>query len=266
MKPLLILSLLAALAGVGMQFALTLNGIKKSRIERDATDRETAADEKKRSDIIKELDGEGGIYAVTTERMKVSLAARLDTNNLATEKKNEDAKLKEAEDKIKALQDERKEIEDKINAAIGQIGGSLEELTAKLESLKQENEAKATEVEGLKKELTEMQALATAADQKEAALNKQQAERNKAIALAASSGTITAVNPEWSFCVLNMGQKQGVTTDSRLIVKRGAQFIGRLNIIQINQGQTVADIDTKTLVAGQSVNPGDQVIFETSAQ
>jgi len=48
------------------------------------------------------------------------------------------------------------------------------------------------------------------------------------------------------------------------LVKRGTQLIGRLNIIQIEKNQTVADIDLKSIKSGRGVLPGDQVIFDNA--
>jgi hypothetical protein len=61
-----------------------------------------------------------------------------------------------------------------------------------------------------------------------------------------------------------MGKQDGVSTDSRLLIKRGTQLVGKLNITQIENYQTVAEIDMKSLKKGSSVQPGDQVIFDNA--
>jgi len=83
--------------------------------------------------------------------------------------------------------------------------------------------------------------------------------------LGATKGNVGAVNTEWGFVVVNMGSNQGVTVDSKLLVKRGLQMIGKVNIIQINPNQTVADINPNDLIPGQQILPGDTVVFEPTA-
>jgi hypothetical protein len=61
-----------------------------------------------------------------------------------------------------------------------------------------------------------------------------------------------------------MGSNQGVTVDSKLLVKRGLQMIGKVNILQINANQTVADIKQTDLIPGQQILPGDTVVFEAA--
>ena len=76
----------------------------------------------------------------------------------------------------------------------------------------------------------------------------------------ATEGTVTAVNRDWGFVVINVGQRQGVEGDSSLIVKRAGQRIANLNIVEVKPNITVADIRQKALSG--VVQPGDQVIFQ----
>ena len=89
-----------------------------------------------------------------------------------------------------------------------------------------------------------------------------QAERSQGIALNGTEGTITAVNQDWGFAVINIGKNQGVSADSELIVKRGSDIVGKLSIVSIEPRLTVADIRQDTLRNGARIVPGDKVIFE----
>ncbi len=66
--------------------------------------------------------------------------------------------------------------------------------------------------------------------------------------------------------VINRGRADGLTMDTRLLVKRGGVLLGKLNIAMIEANQTIADIDLKTIAPGVQVMPGDQVVFENSVQ
>ena len=72
----------------------------------------------------------------------------------------------------------------------------------------------------------------------------------------------TSTNPhkDWGFVLVNIGKDQGVQGDSELIVQRDGIRIGNLNVVSIQPGLTVADINQKGLSG--SVEPGDKVIFE----
>ncbi len=89
---------------------------------------------------------------------------------------------------------------------------------------------------------------------------KVQADRLSSIGRNATEGMITAVNTDWGFVLVNIGKDQGVQGDSELIVQRDGIRIGNLNVVSIQPGLTVADINQKGLSG--SVEPGDKVIFE----
>jgi hypothetical protein len=93
-------------------------------------------------------------------------------------------------------------------------------------------------------------------------LQEKQRDRDIGITRNAMEATITAVNQDWGFAVINIGKNQGVTADSELIVKRGNQIVGKLTIVSIEPRLTVGDIRQDTLKKGARILPGDRVIFE----
>jgi hypothetical protein len=134
-----------------------------------------------------------------------------------------------------------------------------------VEALKGEIDVATKEDDTLTKELDIAKRALTDAKSKEDRLKDVQVAREKAVKLGATKGNVGAVNTEWGFVVVNMGSNQGVTVDSKLLVKRGLQMIGKVNIIQINPNQTVADINPNDLIPGQQILPGDTVVFEPTA-
>ena len=92
--------------------------------------------------------------------------------------------------------------------------------------------------------------------------SQRQAERSQGISLNGTEGTITAVNWDLGFVVINIGKNQGVGADSELIVKRGSEIVGKLTISSIEPRLTVADIRQDTIRDGARIIPGDRVIFE----
>ncbi len=90
--------------------------------------------------------------------------------------------------------------------------------------------------------------------------------RKKLFDRNAMTATVVAVNADWGFVVIDAGENKGITVDTKLLVTRGQESLGRLNIIGVDGNKTVANIDQKTLRPGFTVSPGDRVILENLYQ
>ena len=90
--------------------------------------------------------------------------------------------------------------------------------------------------------------------------------RKKAFERNSLKARIVAVNNEWGFCVVDAGEPQGITPDTKLIIIRGTQTVGKLSIIEVSGPRTVAAIVGDTLAPGMQPAPGDQVILENLFQ
>jgi peptidoglycan hydrolase CwlO-like protein len=133
------------------------------------------------------------------------------------------------------------------------IAPKLKELENDLESAKQDLATKQAELEVVSKKVAANEVRIEKSE-------KVQADRLTSIERNSSEGVITAVNKDWGFVLVNIGKDQGVQGDSELIVKRDGIRIGNLNVVSIQPGITVADINQKGLSG--SVEPGDRVIFQ----
>jgi len=76
-------------------------------------------------------------------------------------------------------------------------------------------------------------------------------------------GLVTAVNKPWNFVVLNLGDRQGVSRGSEMLIQRGSNFIGRVRVRSVNPADSVADIDVASIPRGVEIQPGDKVIFRS---
>lgn len=116
--------------------------------------------------------------------------------------------------------------------------------------------------------LEELQSLTEAADKRVKGKNatiseltarmKKRAERIRANSL---QGTVTAVNHDWGFAVVNVPSKMPINEASKLIVKRGNTFVGRLKITAIEAGRVMTDVDYKSMTPGMVIQPGDAVLL-----
>jgi hypothetical protein len=73
------------------------------------------------------------------------------------------------------------------------------------------------------------------------------------------------VNQAWNFVVLNIGDRNGILSNTELIVKRGTARVGRVRITSVEPSTSIADIIPGSLVRGLSIQPGDDVIFQVEA-
>ena len=100
------------------------------------------------------------------------------------------------------------------------------------------------------------------AAQAEAKVLKDEKEaREKQIMKPGLEGTVLAVNSNWNFVVLSMGDHQGVLPNSTMIVKRGGSMVAKVRVTAVEPITSIADIVPGSLHKGNSVQPGDVVIF-----
>ena len=78
-------------------------------------------------------------------------------------------------------------------------------------------------------------------------------------------GQVLAVNSEWGFCVLNIGDQHGANANGIMTVSRNGQVIGKVKITSLEKLQSVADILQNTFARGTHVEPGDSVKYLPSS-
>jgi len=261
MKILFAVSLLAILAAAVLAF-MARSSLVESRNEKDTLNRKIVAIHEATEKENEKTDGVWKEWKSTKGLAKDEMTAY---NVLVRENKELDTKIEGLKKEIAEIANKRADMEARIKATIGR-DGTPEEVLAKVEALKGETDALNQELATLQKELEVNKKTAAESDAVAAKLNAQQEARNAAIRLGGQSSTIAAVNQEYSFVVFNLGRANGLTPDTRLLVKRSGQLLGTLKITSLEKNQTIADIDLKTLRPGAQILPGDEVVFETSVQ
>ncbi|HEX4653274.1 MAG TPA: hypothetical protein VH227_03410 [Candidatus Udaeobacter sp.] len=74
-------------------------------------------------------------------------------------------------------------------------------------------------------------------------------------------GTVLAYNQAYNFVVLNLGARNGVETNSDMLVLRDGTLIGKIRISSVEPATAIGDILTNSLARGVQVQPGDTVIY-----
>jgi len=74
-------------------------------------------------------------------------------------------------------------------------------------------------------------------------------------------GTVLAYNQVYNFVVLNLGARNGVESNSEMLVLREGTLIGKIRISSVEPATAIGDIMPSSLARGVQVQPGDTVIY-----
>jgi len=94
-----------------------------------------------------------------------------------------------------------------------------------------------------------------------AALKEREAQRKSKSLRPGLEGRILAVNTSWNFVVLSLGDRNGVVNGAEMLIKRGAQLVGKVRITSVEPSTSIADIVPNSVRGSLAVQPGDSVIY-----
>lgn len=160
--------------------------------------------------------------------------------------------------KLTALQEEYAKYEEEI--AKLPPGISVETLSEDIARLNQTVTDKEGEIVSLEGEIAVVEDSIDQAERRLTAHRLTQTEREERFSTNSIQATVTAVNREWGFVVVNAGAQDGIAPDSSLLVMRDSEPVSKLRIISLEADTVIADIDDAT-VTGRVI-PGDSVILE----
>jgi cell shape-determining protein MreC len=166
------------------------------------------------------------------------------------------------------IEDTKKGIADK-DTEIGQLNDKIKQMSAAPVAVA--NPVADSQLTEAKTQLAELNAvkdglqsqLKTAQSQL-ATIEKRDRDRETMASMVGLRGQVLAVDRNWNFVVLNLGNRNGVVSNATLIVQRGASMVGRVRITSVEPSQSIADIIPNSVPAGISVQPGDTVVFPGS--
>lgn len=72
-------------------------------------------------------------------------------------------------------------------------------------------------------------------------------------------GKVTAVDPEWNFVVLDIGEAQGVLERGEMMVHRDGKLVGKVRIVRVESNRSIANVLPGWKQA--DVLEGDQVLY-----
>ncbi|MCK9589058.1 MAG: hypothetical protein WC076_10330 [Terrimicrobiaceae bacterium] len=163
---------------------------------------------------------------------------------------------------IAAKTTEVSELDAKLKEAVAQAANTTR-TTAPAAGMSEEDKAKMQEQETL---ITKLQSdLESSRTQLEALIK----EKNDRMALKVRNGLegrILAVNQAWNFVVLNLGDRNGVVGNAEMLIKRGPQLVGKVRVTSVEPSTSIADIVANSVPRGVNIQPGDNVIYQATAE
>ncbi|MDB4618225.1 hypothetical protein OAG53_00970 [Akkermansiaceae bacterium] len=217
-------------------------------------------------DQKKEEKAESITAADTARSEKDETVAKLDSaksNFSAAERTLDEEEARLAE------QNERAANVDKLIAEIKQSIGDpnieIQDVPDIVSSLEEDKKTKDKQLEEL--EIVRENLEKTIASTKEDITRKETkiAERKARIAGNTFSATVSTVNNQWGFLVINAGEKSGLAGDSKLLLTRNGRLLGKVLVSSLEGNQSIGEIVPDSLAPGVRAQAGDVVILEDTA-
>jgi len=227
--------------------------------------------------LTKEVDGQN--VFLETEIRELDKNVKKDTESLAGLRKDlslTNANIDESESEVGLeerslkqivadLKRVRQEIEEKnkfvaeVEDAFAAEGVKFDEVGQYLEDLQAEQKELTTSYSELEANIETSEEKLVKNNGRIGDFEEKKAKRLQRMRSNAAEASVAAVNHDWGFVVVDLGNDFLVTTESELLVKRGSNMIGRLKLNAIEPGRIICDIDYASMVPGVAVQVGDKI-------
>jgi hypothetical protein len=187
-------------------------------------------------------------------RTKIA-ATESELNRAQKEKTDLQAKLRTNETEVSDLRKRLAQAEQKpatdatsSTASAAELQAQLEEAQKQLDAAEREKALLSDKFRGARERTTQP-------------LETEKKKRTVAGGNPGIRGAVLAVNQAYNFVVLNLGGRQGVESNSEMLVLRGGSLIGKIRISSVEPATAIGDIITSSLARGVQVQPGDTVVY-----
>jgi len=209
----------------------------------------------------------GEIYKVIAEKDRVKGDLDVEAEKLKAQKNklaNAKGDLTRTQEEVAAKEKKKAELEKQLEAL--PKGMKAETLAENMQKLKKEKLEYEAQAEAKKKEVaTEEDKVAGIQKRLDEVMHKIE-DRRKNFERNSLTSRVIAVNYDWGFVVIDAGKSAGLTEQTKLIVTRGAQTVGKISVMSVEGKNSMASIVPDAVVNGQVIMPGDRVILENLVQ
>jgi predicted RNase H-like nuclease (RuvC/YqgF family) len=190
-------------------------------------------------------------------------AAQAEVNKLKSDIETKESETADAKGKLMAANVEIESLKSKVDSTTKLKDDIMQKFTdLQNEPVQQQLTEARTAIEEQKTINTELTANIDKSKLRIKDLEEQLAQKKRLEKIGALSGRVLAVNEAWNFVVLNIGDKDGISSNSELLVKRGNTRIGRIRITSVEPASSIADIIPGSLIGGLNIQPGDYVVSD----
>ncbi len=171
-------------------------------------------------------------------------------------------KLATASAEVETKSKQLEEVSKRMAEASGGPNVNPEELGRKMAELNNQLQRAQTELAEANQLRSTLEQQKRDADEKLLVAQQKVREYQGPITRAGLTGKVLAFNPGWNFVVLNIGDQAGVKANTQMLVVRGGQRVANVRVTSVEPRSAIADVVPGTLARGQSVQPGDTVVYE----
>ncbi len=243
---------LIALIGAAILSFMNKDNLANARADHLDLEKELTAAKEELTDSKGTLEALKADLASTTSEGE---ALAQEAEKIAADITAKDNELETIEEELNAAKDERDAQKEKLANL-----GDLEVALKNLEEMQASNATLAAERGSL---ASEVQSLTNASENLQSQIDNisKQIEDAEAGRVPESfSASIAQVYPKWGFVVIGAGNAQRAAEGAQLSVRRGGVEVAQVEITDLLQDRSVADLVQGTLIEGGSIQPGDRVV------
>jgi hypothetical protein len=146
------------------------------------------------------------------------------------------------------------------NAQSADLQSQLDDLRRQLDGAEKEKELLAEKLQDAQQRQAQVKEAPKAETRKRRETASVQRESSSS-RRAGVHGSVLAYNQAYNFVVLNLGARNGVESNSEMLVLRDGTLIGKIRISSVEPATAIGDIISNSLARGVQVQPGDSVIY-----
>ncbi|MBX3734438.1 MAG: hypothetical protein KF791_17820 [Verrucomicrobiae bacterium] len=92
-------------------------------------------------------------------------------------------------------------------------------------------------------------------------LSRYEGDREKPVEMPGLKGSVVAVDPDWDFVILDVGEEQGAKERGVVMVRRGDKLIGKARIVTVEPSRSVANLLPGWKQGDLAIEVGDAVLY-----
>lgn len=252
--------LAAASAGVGI---VNRSHLLKAKDDLVASQQETATVKANlEAEIKKYVETDKTISELTAQKQSLDsdlAKQKSDLSGKTTQLTEAQSKLTKAEGELAIANTDILTKAEKITQLEAQIAAAATAVGTPVSA--EEDKARIAELEAINAKLDEDN---KNLEGKLVTFQKATREKETKDGLTRLTGRVLAVNEAWNFVILSLGKRNGVESNMEFLVKRGSTLIGKIKTATLYPETSTADIIPASLTRGLSIQPGDDIIYQTA--